>query len=158
MWFIDDTEEPYLLKCRCIQLKVCFPWDFLQGAAWLSSARAVRVGLSPITSATLSLVAGVKPGTLAKLRCKPRGRWGWRHSARPLCPGLHTCTMAGTEGKLCCEAMRISKAGISSVGAATRLREAGFASNRASAMARELRSRACTHRPSSHGSWGYLNP
>src|SRR5664280_2344008 len=39
---------------------------------------------------------------------------------------------------------------------ATRLREAGFASNRASAMAREYVPGPCTHRPSSHGSWGYL--
>ena len=41
---------------------------------------------------------------------------------------------------------------------ATRLREAGIASNRGSARRGEYVPGPCTHRPSHHGSWFYLKP
>ena len=58
-------------------------------------------------------------------------------SSRPLRPGLHTCYNGRYNGQLHSDVMLISKNrsqfGLKS---ATRLHEAGFASNRASAMAR----------------------
>ena len=61
-------------------------------------------------------------------------------SSWPLCPGLHTCYNGGDRGQLRREAMRISQTP-SQFGSesATRLREAGIASNRISAMIRRYR-------------------
>ncbi len=42
--------------------------------------------------------------------------------------------------------------------AATRLHEAGIASNRGSERRGEYVPGPCTHRPSRHGSWQYLKP
>ncbi len=58
-------------------------------------------------------------------------------SSWPLCPGLHTCYNGKDKGQLPSDRMLISKT-LSQFGlqAATRLHEAGIASNRASAMAR----------------------
>ena len=49
----------------------------------------------------------------------------------------------------------LSKYGLES---ATRLHEAGIASNRRSARYGEYVPGPCTHRPSSHGSWGRPKP
>ena len=58
-------------------------------------------------------------------------------SSWPLCPGLHTCYNGKDKGQLHSDVMLIPKT-LSQFGlqAATRLHEAGIASNRASAMAR----------------------
>ena len=58
-------------------------------------------------------------------------------SSWPLCLGLHTCYNGYYKGSLLGNKMLISK-NLSQFGleSATRLHEAGFASNRASAMAR----------------------
>ena len=72
-------------------------------------------------------------------------------SAWPLCPGLHTCYNARhrglptREGELILE--KRAQFGLES---ATRLHEAGIASNGASDRCREYVLGPCTHRPSHH--------
>ena len=74
-------------------------------------------------------------------------------SAWPLCPGLHTCYNAGhkplptREGELIGE--NSAQFGLQS---ATRLHEAGIASNGVSDRRREYVPGPCTHRPSHHES------
>ena len=75
-------------------------------------------------------------------------------SSRPCRLGDTRITMAGIRGQLhamWCESRKPVSVRIES---ATRLYEAGIASNRASAMARWIRSLALYTPPSSHGSWG----
>ena len=75
-------------------------------------------------------------------------------SAWPLCPGLHTCynaryrALQTREGELI--AQKRAQFGLQS---ATRLHEAGIASNGASERRREYVPGPCTHRPSHHGIW-----
>ena len=77
-------------------------------------------------------------------------------SAWPLCPGLHTCyngqdkPLQTREGELIGETC--SQFGLQ---AATRLHEAGIASNGRSACCREYVPGPCTHRPSHHESGLY---
>ena len=75
----------------------------------------------------------------------------------PYALGCTRATMAGTTGLPRREAERIpqSRPQFGSQ-AATRLREAGVASNRGSACRGEYVPGPCTHRPSSHESRGYL--
>ena len=77
-------------------------------------------------------------------------------SAWPLRLGPHTCYNGHYKGLQYREVEPIPKKwsqfGLES---ATRLHEAGIASNRASARRGEYVPGPCTHRPSSHGSWGY---
>ena len=67
--------------------------------------------------------------------------------------GYTRATMAFNKGKRACEGEQISKTtsqfGLKS---ATRLHEAGIASNRGSACRGEYVPGSCTHRPSHHGS------
>ncbi len=74
-------------------------------------------------------------------------------SSWPLYPGLHTCYNGWYRESLTRETALISKShpqfGSKS---ATRLREAGIASNRGSACRGEYVPGPCTHRPSHHGS------
>ena len=74
-------------------------------------------------------------------------------SSWPLCPGLHTCYNGWYKESQSREAKLISKShpqfGLES---ATRLHEAGIASNRGSARRGEYVPGPCTHRPSHHGS------
>ena len=74
-------------------------------------------------------------------------------SSCPLWPGLHTCYNGVNRGKRPREGERIPKI-TSQFGlqAATRLHEAGIASNRRSACCGEYVPGSCTHRPSHHGS------
>jgi hypothetical protein len=77
-------------------------------------------------------------------------------SSWPLCPGLHTCyngrykALRTREGKLI--AKNRSQFGLQ---AATRLHEAGIASNGISERCREYVPGPCTHRPSHHESGLY---
>src|SRR5690554_4992078 len=74
-------------------------------------------------------------------------------SSWPLYPGLHTCYNGRYKGQPTRESARIPKNrpqfGLQS---ATRLHEAGIASNRGSACHGEYVPGPCTHRPSHHGS------
>src|SRR5215468_3614950 len=80
-------------------------------------------------------------------------------SSWPLYPGLHTCYNGWYRESLAREKALISKNhpqfGSKS---ATRLREAGIASNRGSACRGEYVPGPCTHRPSHHGSRQHLKP
>ena len=113
--------------------------DQCEGAAWLSSARAVRCRLKCHNERNpyLQLPSGNAgdSGETATVRCEDGG--DDVKSARPLRPGRHTCYNGRYRGLLPGDRMLISKSR-SQFGSesATRLREAGFASNRASAMAR----------------------
>jgi hypothetical protein len=80
-------------------------------------------------------------------------------SSWPLCPGLHTCYNGRYKGLQRREPELISKNrpqyGLQS---ATRLHEAGIASNPRSARWGEYVPGPCTHRPSHHESWLYRKP
>ena len=75
-------------------------------------------------------------------------------SSWPLCLGLHTCyngTYKATQNRKVKQiAKKVSQFGLES---ATRLHEAGIASNRGSACRGEYVPGSCTHRPSHHESW-----
>ena len=74
-------------------------------------------------------------------------------SSCPLRPGLHTCYNGKNKGKRTCEGKQnsenLSQFGLKS---ATRLHEAGIASNRESECRGEYVPGSCTHRPSHHES------
>ncbi len=72
----------------------------------------------------------------------------------PLCPGLHTRYNGGYRGDRGREAEGIPESPPQyGLQAATRLHEAGIASNGGSACRREYVPGPCTHRPSHHPSW-----
>src|ERR687886_763452 len=77
-------------------------------------------------------------------------------SSWPLCPGLHTCYNGRYKAQRTREGEPIAK-NRSQFGlqAATRLHEAGIASNGRSARCREYVPGPCTHRPSHHESGLY---
>ena len=76
-------------------------------------------------------------------------------SSWPLYLGLHTSYNAAHKGMLTRESTQIPKnAAQFGLQAEIRLHEAGIASNRRSAYYGECVPEPCTHRPSSHESWG----
>ena len=120
-------------------LETVFSSDTLQGAAWLSSARAVkcRVKSHNERNPYLQLPAGNAgdSGETASASCEEGG--DDVKSSRPLRPGLHTCYNGRYNEQPLGDKEQISKS-LSQFGSesATRLREAGIASNRVSAMTR----------------------
>ena len=116
-----------------------FRKDVRRGAAWLSSARAVRCRLKCHNERNphFQLPPGEAghSGETAGASCEEGG--DDVKSARPLRPGLHTCYNGGEQKgatwRQGADPENPSQFGLES---ATRLHEAGFASNRASAMAR----------------------
>ena len=130
-----------------------------RGAAWLSSARAVRCRLkchnerNPCRQLP-SGKAGDSGGT-ATARCEEGG--DDVKSARPLRPGRHTCYNGGHRGKLPGDRMRISKSRLSSDWSlqpdSTKLDSLVIAHQ---PWRGEYVPGPCTHRPSSHGSRGRL--
>ncbi len=122
-----------------VETLLLFGAIFLQGAAWLSSARAVRCRVKSHNERNPyrqlpSVQAGHSVET-ATVRCEEGG--DDVKSARPLHPGRHTCYNGRYRGQPRGDPERISKAGRQfGLESATRLHEVGFASNRASAMAR----------------------
>ncbi len=118
MWINSmQREEPYLgLTCTGRLQRCGFPCGLCAGGAWLSSARVVRFGLSPATSATLvSCCQHVMVGTRERLPGSTRRKVGMTSSHHaPYVQGFTHATMAGTKG---CDAVRRSeslKAGLSS--------------------------------------------
>ena len=130
-----------------------------RGAAWLSSARAVKCRLkchnerNPCRQLP-SGYAGDSGGT-ATARCEEGG--DDVKSARPLRPGRHTCYNGRYRGKLPSDGMRISKACLSSDWSlqldSTKLDSLVIAHQ---PWRGEYVPGPCTHRPSSHGSRGCL--
>ena len=127
------------------------------GAAWLSSARAVRCWVKSRNERNpcrqLPACRGGHSGGTAG--DKPEEGGDDVKSSWPLCPGLHTCYNGRHRVKRGREAERnaenLPESGSESE---TRLREAGIASNRASARRGEYVPGPCTHRPSHHPSRG----
>ncbi len=94
-------EEPYLgLKVSECCGNMAGRKDTKLGAAWLSSARAVSVGLSPATSATpIFSCQRVMSGTLKKLPVQTVRKVGMTSSQHgPYVQGYTRATMASTEG------------------------------------------------------------
>ena len=119
MWFNSMIrEEPYPgSNAGCIAQRCAFrAIDRLQGAAWLSSARAVRCRVKSHNERNpcLRLPAG-KAGDSGGTAAARREEGGDDvKSARPLHPGRHTCYNGRYRGKPGGDAERISKAGRSS--------------------------------------------
>ena len=127
------------------------------GAAWLSSARAVRCWVkSPNERNPRGRLRGLSGPTAA--RNAEEGGDDVK-SARPLRPGRHTRYNGRDSGKRTGDGEPILQTR-SQFGwqAATRLPEAGVASNRGSAHHGEYVPGPCTHRPSHHGSRKHLKP
>ncbi len=131
----------------------------VQGAAWLSSARAVRCRVKSHNERNpyCQLLTGnaEDSGETATVRCEEGG--DDVKSARPLCPGLHTCYNGQYRGQLPGDRTLISKAGLSS----DRSLQPDFVKLDSLVIAHqpwrgEYVPGPCTHRPSNHGSWGYL--
>ena len=115
------------------------PQGICEGAAWLSSARAVRCRLKCHNERNPRVqLPASRVGHSGRTAGASREEGGDDvKSARPLRPGRHTC-YNGVEQREAtwrqgAEPENTSQFGLES---ATRLHEAGFASNRASAMAR----------------------
>src|ERR1700743_356540 len=109
------------------------------GAAWLSSARAVRCWVKSRNERNPhhSLPSG-KAGNSSETAVVRREEGGDDvKSSWPLCPGLHTCYNGRDKGQLPSDRTLIPKT-LSQfrLQSATRLHEAGIASNRISAMIR----------------------
>ena len=89
-------------------------------------------------------------------RRKVWGRWGWRQISTALRPGLHVLQWRVQRGTAT-SVQSIKRVPVRT-GVCNPTPRSWFASNRASAMARWIRSRPCTHRPSSHESRGAWSP
>ena len=126
------------------------------GAAWLSSARAVRCWVKSRNERNpypLLPCKGISEETASD---KLEEGGDDVKSSWPLCPGLHTCYNGRYKPLQTREGEPIGK-NRSQFGlqAATRLHEAGIASNGRSARCREYVPGPCTHRPSHHESGLY---
>ena len=146
MWFNSMIREGGALRGR------------RTGAAWLSSARAVKCKIKffnernpyrPLPTGE----AGDSDGTAGD---KSEEGGDDVKSSWPLRPGPHTCYNGRYRAQRRREAERTAKSrsqyGLQS---ATRLHEVGIASNRASAWRGEYVPGSCTHRPSHHPSRRY---
>ena len=128
------------------------------GAAWLSSARAVKCWVKSRNERNPCLLLpacndGDSEGTAGD---KPEEGGDDVKSSWPLRPGPHTCYNGRYRVLRIRKEERITKSrsqyGLES---ATRLHEVGIASNLASAWRGEYVPGPCTHRPSHHPSWEY---
>ena len=136
MWFNSmQREEPYLgLNCGGRIWKQVFPFGGRhRGAAWLSSARVVRCWVKSRNERNpcLLLLTGKAEHSGETAGDKPEEGGDDVKSSWPLCPGLHTCYNGWYKGLQNREVELIPKSqsqfGLES---ATRLHEAGIASNR----------------------------
>ena len=133
--------------------------DSCEGAAWLSSARAVRCRLKCHNERNPSLRLPSRDGGHSGDTASARSEEGGDDvkSARPLRPGLHTCYNGGYSGKPCGDAARIPKVRPSSDWSlqpdSTKLDSLVIAHQ---PWRGEYVPGPCTHRPSSHESRGYL--
>ena len=135
------------------------PQGICEGAAWLSSARAVRCRLKCHNERNpcCQLLTGSAEDSdkTAIVRCEEGG--DDVKSARPLRPGLHTCYNGGYRRQLPGDRMLIPKTSLSS----DRSLQPDFMKLDSLVIAHqpwrgEYVPGPCTHRPSSHESRGYL--
>ena len=128
------------------------------GAAWLSSARAVRcwVKSSNERNPYPQLPSGNAGHSAETAGDKPEEGGDDVKSSWPLRPGLQTCYNGWYKGRQYREVEQIPKnQSQSGLQSATRLHEVGIASNRGSECRGEYVPGSCTHRPSSDESRGY---
>ena len=140
-------------------VETCRPQGICEGAAWLSSARAVRCRLkchnerNPYRQLPTGK-AGNSGGT-AGASCEEGG--DDVKSARPLRPGLHTCYNGGYRRQLHGDVRLIPKSSLSSDWSlqpdSMKLDSLVIAHQ---PRRGEYVPGPCTHRPSSHESRGYL--
>jgi hypothetical protein len=162
MWFNSMIrEEPYPgLNCRRLLAEMpSFLRDSYGGAAWLSSARAVRCRLKCHNERNpfLQLPSGHAGHSVdtAAARCEEGG--DDVKSARPLRPGLHTCYNGEYSALDVCKHVLILKSLLSSDWGLqpdpTKLDSLVIAHQ---PRRGEYVPGPCTHRPSSHESRGCL--
>ena len=164
MWFNSThREEPYLgLNCGGPVWKQVLSFGSRhRGAAWLSSARVVRCWVKSRNERNPYCQLLTRYGEHSGETAPDNGEEGGDDvkSSWPLCPGLHTCYNGRYKLSQTREGELIGKSrpqfGLES---ATRLHEAGIASNPRSARWGEYVPGPCTHRPSHHESWLYRKP
>jgi hypothetical protein len=142
MWFNStQREEPYLgLTSWCNRSEMAgLLRDTRTGAAWLSSARVVRCWVKSRNERNpcLQLPAGKAGDSGGTAGAKPEEGGDDVKSSWPLRPGLHTCYNGPYKGLRSREVEPIPKSGPQfGLQSATRLHEAGIASNRGSATPR----------------------
>ena len=125
------------------------------GAAWLSSARVVRCWVKSRNERNPCPVLPCSQERNSQETARDNLEEGGDDvkSSWPLCPGLHTCYNGRYKPLQTREGELIGKSrpqfGLES---ATRLHEAGIASNRGSECHGEYVPGPCTHRPSHHES------
>src|SRR5687768_3823107 len=142
MWFNStQREEPYLgLTCMGNSSETrSLLREPATGAAWLSSARVVRCWVKSRNERNpcLQLPAGHAGDSGGTAGVKPEEGGDDVKSSWPLCPGLHTCYNGVDKGTRAREGEPIPQSTPQFRSqAATRLREAGIASNRGSATPR----------------------
>ena len=141
MWFNSMIrEEPYPgLKVTEGTRDGTVLRDRKLGAAWLSSARAVRCWVKSRNERNPCVqLPACYDGDSGQTACANREEGGDDvKSSWPLRPGLHTCYNGRYSGQLPGDRMQISQSRSQfGSGSATRPREVGFASNRVSAMTR----------------------
>ncbi len=128
------------------------------GAAWLSSARAVRCWVKSRNERNPCPL--LPSGNAGHSEGTAHDKWEEGEddvkSSWPLCPGLHTCYNGADKETRYRKVEQISKKVPQfGSGSATRPREGGIASNRGSARRGEYVPGPCTHRPSHHESRWY---
>ncbi len=160
MWFNSRQNEGPHQGLTCYRT---FFWkqreirkDDSTGAAWLSSARAVRCSLkwgnerNPHLMLNYSLETDlVQQGRKERKTSSQHGPYALGHT--------HT-TMANNNELQACKCKQISQISPQfRLGSATRPHEAGIGSNRRSACCGEYVLGSCTHRPSRQQSRGWTN-
>ena len=134
------------------------PQGSYTGGAWLSSARVVRCWVKSRNERNPRPMLPARNGGNSWETAGVNSEEGGDDvkSAWPLCLGLHTCYNGRYKGSRYREVEAIpknrSQFGLQS---ATRLHEAGIASNRRSECCGEYVPGPCTHRPSHHESLLY---
>ena len=146
----DMLENPY-------ENRECPSGSSCTGAAWLSSARVVRCRVKSLNERNpyLQLPASNVGDSGETAGVKPEEGGDDVKSSWPLCLGLHTSYNAAYKAMQDREMEQTAEnAAQFGLQAEIRLHEAGIASNRGSACHGECVPEPCTHRPSSHESWG----
>ena len=159
MWLNStQREEPYLGLTCGLRGGDTLIYGSHTGGAWLSSARVVRCWVKSRNERNPCPVLPCPKGRNSQETASDKLEEGGDDvkSSWPLCPGLHTCYNGRYNTSLTREGEPIAK-NRSQFGlqAATRLHEAGIASNGRSARCREYVPGPCTHRPSHHESGLY---
>src|ERR1700677_4714896 len=114
MWFNStQREEPYrgLTSEEHHRNMVSEQSDFQTGAAWLSSARAVRCWVKSRNERNPYFQLPARNGGNSEETAAVRREEGGDDvkSSWPLCPGLHTCYNGEDKGKLPGDRTQISK-------------------------------------------------